>query len=93
MRITFAVHPTGHTQEVCLGRRYLWAFARYKRGPYTAFSQFYTGVKSVTLGNYPLLLTHIKQETQADGMYVENIFSSKPVMYPHPTDTSAVFAP
>lgn len=48
----------------------------YKRGPYTAFSQFHTGVKSVTSGNYPLLLTGIKQEMQAGGVYVENIFSS-----------------
>lgn len=55
----------------------------YKRRPYAAFRHFYTGVKSVTLGNYPLLLTGIKQETQADGVYVGNIFSSNPVMYLH----------
>lgn len=59
----------------------------YKRGLYAAFSHFYAGVKSVTSGNYPLLLTDIKQETQADGVYVESIFSSNPVMYLHPTDT------
>jgi len=57
----------------------------YKRGPYAAFSQFYTEVKSVTSGNCPLLLTGVRQETQAD--------SSNVVTYPHPADTSAVFTP
>lgn len=83
MRISFAVHPTGHTQVD------LWAFAPATRGgPYTAFSQFYTGVRSVTSGNFPSVLTGVKQEMQADGVCVENIFSSNLVTHLHPTDTS-----
>lgn len=66
MRITFAVHPTGHTQ-VWLNRQYLLVL--------TLPSASNAGVKLMTSGN--LLLSGIKQEMQADGMYVENIFSSK----------------
>lgn len=56
------------------------AFAAVVTGVLALPSSFYTGLKSVTSCNYPLLLATRKQEVGADGMYVENTFISNLVI-------------
>lgn len=69
--------------------------SRYKRGPYAAFRQFYTGVKKLTSVTTPCFSLVKKQEMQADAShgYMDDIFNANPVTYPYSTDPSSVFIP